>query len=583
MGKKNAAVTWLTSSIIALSLASCIATKPVSAQTSTESDWVASPTFFAARSDSQRCAAIEVWLSSIREGGGGAARMNEMQSQNINRLAVPAFRGVFGKPFAEVSDDERKQIGKFLKKCSSELWVREMFAHAFTVPAEYPAAKSLARTFERYDVPGQVAPRRQGRMQKLPDPCALNPPSSPSPRNRPYATGELLLETSLFQLYGEQSYPGQCWCSNDTVQYGMGDASLSMVFKADERYEIKNDEAYWQRFDKEVLPLVFEKCGHVGNIIVNHHVAGFYINDKMEISDKETSLKEHYYSRPINYAIYRKRAGLGSMDLTKAGYARSWDDRGFSSVWGIREAPKVWEAERLARRAEEKRQAEVRRREYVERNRPENRQSAAAVLSLLSRAGKAAPVKYDFSGYAQREALQNIYSGDFEPFTGEYEPADILKAINPLNRDEPDALKFSRLMEIGRRRLPITIAYFAYHQVYGDVCRSSRDMPWVEARFRKVHTTTDWWGREIDRTEGQWFSYPVREHFAKAFMGAYEGANEGFLTHLLTGTSFTTKQVFERDFRKFLAAEGCSSPTVRHFEVNLYLASQWMLPLQELR
>lgn len=88
---------------------------------------------------------------------------------------------------------------------------------------------------------------------------------------------------------------------------------------------------------------------------------------------------------------------------------------------------------------------------------------------------------------------------------------------------------------------------------------------------------------ETDRIVGQTYLYDVRTPFSQTFMDTYRAANQGGLAQVITGVAFTTKEGFEADFRKFLKADGCSSPAVRHFEINLYLATKWLLPLQELQ
>lgn len=500
-------------------------------------------------------------------------------------MAVPAFRGVFGKTFAEMSNGERNDVARALKKCSKELWVEWGLAHPFKLP-EGGDAKNWVRMFEQYDRSGQAEMRARA---KKADAYVSNETPEAELKRRVYFVGDLLLETSLYKLYADNytsdfdrrygDGKGWQWCHADKRA-----ALVTIIFKAGERYEVKGDDAYWARFESEVVPAVLTRCPGADTIYADHHVDGFYVYYGRSVGEEA---KRGEAVQPVSRASYQISARKRSWTLFQPGGSSGVkaDDK-VTSIAVIRELLKAvdtklasdtreWEAEK-ARKAEQLRQ------EQLARRRARDRTSSAEVLNLLEIPKGKAPMKYEFKGYLQSEVLQNIYSGDFEPFTGEHEPVDLLRAINPLNK-EPDAVKFSKLMDIGRRRLPVTLAYFAYHQVYGDVCRSSRDIAWVEARFRYVHTTTNWWGMVIDRTEGQWFSYPVREPYAEAFTGAYEAANDGFFAHLLTGTSFSTKREFERDFRKFLVAEGCLSPSVRHFEVNLYLASQWMLPLQELR
>lgn len=145
------------------------------------------------------------------------------------------------------------------------------------------------------------------------------------------------------------------------------------------------------------------------------------------------------------------------------------------------------------------------------------------------------------------------------------------------------ARKLEEARQIARLRLPIMIAYFAYHQAYEEMCfPKDAEMSWSKASFRWDTITTQ--GLFVtDRVEGQTFVFYVRTPFSQKFMDTYRAAEEGNFAQLFTQTSITTRQDYQNDFRKFLKAEGCGSPLVRHFEINLYLAAAWLSSLQELQ
>lgn len=240
------------------------------------------------------------------------------------------------------------------------------------------------------------------------------------------------------------------------------------------------------------------------------------------------------------------------------------------------------EAERLAAVEE----AEKRRRlEELPQRIAADRIKASNTLALYKRGARKV---YDFSGYPQQQPLRDIYAGNFEPFTGGYY-SDVLRNVeqNYLatllgmgGSSMSSQLEFARKM--ARLRLPIMIAYFAYHQAFEEQCYlKSHELPWIKGT-RRTDLVTTRGGFEINRIEGQTYVYYVREPFFNTFKKTFEAAQQGNFAQLVSGTPLSTRQEFQDGFRKFLKTEGCSSPQVRHLEINLYLATEWMRSLQEL-
>jgi hypothetical protein len=151
--------------------------------------------------------------------------------------------------------------------------------------------------------------------------------------------------------------------------------------------------------------------------------------------------------------------------------------------------------------------------------------------------------------------LTGIYSGDFKPFTKGYETsADAEDVDTALNRHQ------------------IRMAYVAYHRAFEEVCRPNNEFDWTEVSFR--------WTKGFDE---QVVTYLVRAPFAGAFRKAFlKVETEDSIGSWVKSLSEITYQNYKSDLRRFLSAENCSSPAVRQFEVNLYLANEWFLPLQVL-
>jgi hypothetical protein len=462
-------------------------------------------------------------------------------------------------------------------------------------------------------------------------------------RKTVYRTGELIKETSLYRLhkyfhttsqpYDERPYI-KPWC----MDYE-GGAIVALVFKVDENYRIENSESYWKLFENEMLPLIKSQCGSAKDIFIVNYVDGVLIDrmnrtirgkikpdtyadgtdrlsDGFSIGvysiDPPDDLK-YYWAygwgtdsdlfdliRMKKYLRDMKRNRMDVIAIKKLSKekntvrangkpARNYmfdDEAGDSTLTSISRLREIWKdniaktrAEEAALEAEEKRQAELRKQRQLELTKAKG----APVFKYYK---KGVPGKYSFSGYNQQTALESIYAGDFEPFTGgndkdSLKVSNVLQMILPGGSVNQARQEMERVKTVARLRIPLRIAYFTYHQVFEEECASNLEMPWSAASFRT--DTVKFRGfLEVGRIKGQTYIYKVRTPFVEMFMDTYDTVHRGAFAQYITGVDFNTKSEFETDFRKFLRAEKCASPAVRHFETNLFLATEWLLPLQSL-
>ncbi len=79
--------------------------------------------------------------------------------------------------------------------------------------------------------------------------------------------GAKLMETDTYELYEDRS--GLC---------DKNLARVSMVFKVSENYIITNDDAYLRRIEKEVLPLIRQRCNSAMFINISNYIKGVKLN-----------------------------------------------------------------------------------------------------------------------------------------------------------------------------------------------------------------------------------------------------------------------------------------------------------------
>ena len=432
-----------------------------------------------------------------------------------------------------------------------------------------------------------------------------------------YNIGKLLKETSLYKLYGwyrSLSSDPQFfidWCSGQ-----LNSTAVSIVFKVDAKYQIDNNDAYWSVFEKEMYPEILAQCPRADQVFIVNYIDGYQINYSAREAVWNPKPNLEYWqqnSDGISISVYSPNSpadskyrwfyGYGGTHdleqitgLVRAGYNPNFGhrlDRDDKTITSVARLQELWkdviakrEEERKLKEEEEKRKAAI----AFEKKKESHRAKAATVLGLYKKGGG---LKYDFSGYSQKQDLENIYSGNFEPFTGGYESSVLQKqqvsflgiltgggtyesAMARLNEE------LAKTRDVMSHRLPIMIAYFAYHQAYEKQCfPSNNEFPWTKGSYKTdvVYTRGIF---EVNRIEGQTYVYYVREPFFNAFDKTQRAAQEGNLAQFFAGVPLSTRTSFENDFVRFLNKEGCNSPKVRSLEINLYLASEWLLPLQEL-
>ncbi|HQU85979.1 MAG TPA: hypothetical protein PKY59_22825 [Pyrinomonadaceae bacterium] len=195
-----------------------------------------------------------------------------------------------------------------------------------------------------------------------------------------------------------------------------------------------------------------------------------------------------------------------------------------------------------------------------------------------------APETYNFTGYSNQKVFEAIYKGEFSGFVSRKELDNaVFEAEEARNNADPRlALEMlanmiqsgAKLSAVIDRYKELASYYFAYHNTYFELCGKNKEVPWVTGEVYKFWLTRD--GRFVEGSEKYGYSGSIRAPYKETHVKTYE---------LLAKRLQAKPQISEEtlgDFKKFLQTEGCSSPTVRNFEANLYLATNLRLPLQVL-
>jgi hypothetical protein len=562
-----------------ITLLMLIVPEPVFSQTLEDNEFIARPTFFAARTGEERCNAIKLWLSSIkfilnRESN----EMAGVRIQQIEKASVPASRGIFGKSYSTISKNELKTVVSALKECSVESWVTPLIQ---SLVNDREMLAGMSQEFENDEDHALRDYLTRLRMKKESDEesqikaiaCRNTSMKNQTPQERIYELGDLLLETDLYQLYGQLGVEGDCWCGG---RFSQG-VNAVLMYKVDDHYRFENQDVFWKRFDSEMMPAISSRCKSFDRITMTIQIRGYVPLKTGEILEKEEAEK-----------IFKSGSSAGVGYLGFLTYWAKPDgkvERGVSSDQSSiveRRKAKVKAVEDLAaaeiaKQAEAKRQPELRLQAKIAKNLQSHRAQAGEVLKFLK---KGALDNYDFSAYNHQLDLKRVYSGDFEPYTGDYESDGQLQLSalggyvqGVVNRDIR-AMSVNSLdpVKIARERDGIYMSYYAYHNVYAQRCRSNMEIPWGENTAYEFYKTAN--GSRIYGSERRGTVISIRVPFVKrydAIYGDYGKAN------------VSPERGWIDDFERFLTAEGCASPTVRKFEVNLYLAVNWLLPLQVLQ
>jgi hypothetical protein len=543
--------------------------------------WIASPTYFAASSKRDRCKAIEVWLTSIREQaqGPGVADVEkslmETSVEYIWGYAAPAFVPVMGREYSGLTEKERKQIAKDLPDCSKARWVKGL-AHPFNMPPDQGDGRSLTRAFERYAKGSRkvlVQDSRESRMPHL-------------TRNRLVAygieTAEPLDKTDRYSLFLRS-------CSGGT-------ASVVMLFTVNAGERIVNDDAYWARFEREVLPPVRKRCA-ARQVDVVHHVEGYYINTRVGPLESVTNTKAEvgpsgeFSSASFavgsstrswkygNRALYEagvdanaSNASIQGLQLAALGAdERGQRDRALDAA--ERRNVQAYEEKRTAILRQLAAEIEARRRDLAGQ-----RAKAGLPLQLVqTRSGRPAAGAYSFSGYANGEVLQRIYDGRFEELVPVVLPEFLLS--------QP-----AKVMAEQERDLTLALTYIRFHEVYGEVCATDPDLPSSKVTLTLESVTAQMVGGTPVVTGGGQVgskTFVLRDPYIERFTALMDNISSGSPMQIMfrnlgvRGNEISAG--VKEDSRNFLRAVQCHSPESRQLEVNLHLLFNGLLPLQELR
>ncbi len=86
-----------------------------------------------------------------------------------------------------------------------------------------------------------------------------------------HTAGAKLLETELYELYEYLMYSGM-WCDS------RNGAHVSLVFKVDANYIITDDDSHKQRFEREILPAIKQRCNSVARVTIFNYIKGVRID-----------------------------------------------------------------------------------------------------------------------------------------------------------------------------------------------------------------------------------------------------------------------------------------------------------------
>jgi hypothetical protein len=412
--------------------------------------------------------------------------------------------------------------------------------------------------------------------------------AQPEP-DRIHMAGKLLIENERFAAYRHRPYYStsgnheSIFCSSIFMDEANRESKISLVFKANHDTVITNDEEYRRRFEEEIFPVLKEQCQNVKRIYIYNYVHGVRIYHQLNGKNYDSAVLTYDQQPPqgssessLNYVLVNLESGKFSYEVRNDG-ASPYDSLGTrrdiaTSISYVREIQALRESARI-----EQKQSAV-------KNRIEGNLAKAAEVFKFYKKG--APPTYDFSGYANQPLFQNIYAGKFEPFTGGFESREAWVSGNIRsgfgNADARNPFGFllnlldttADAADIRARRDALDGVFYAYHLAYKEQCALNTEMPWDVSALTFYLTRN---GVRVEDSEVEGNVHLVRKPFLKTFNGSYGN---------LGNTANVTPPIpdaLTNDFRKFLKTEGCSSAAVRYFETNLYLATEWMPPLQQLQ
>lgn len=542
-------------------------------QLPTNGEYKASPTFFAARTDAERCQAIDLWLSSIRyevsqAGYNRRSRrsddeidMRRVNARQIQRYATTFFRNIFGKGLAELSEKEMEKIGKSLDKCSHQYWVLAALENPFRYPVQMRDWIADFNKIEDSIRDEKLRAQREAEREHY----------QTEARRTGYNVGELLADRGLFQLHAAFLNDGYTdWCSPNERQ-----AVTALILNIDDKSAVANDEAYWRTFEKDILPAIRSKCAEAEKIYVLNYIRGFYINYDRNLI--QSGANPSYPSDALNIGVYSanpsgtgqrgwingdsmsnligstsrrtQRAAIFRNSENQPGNANLATISSLRSFLTARQA-KLDEEARI--RAEKEAAAEAARRAEIARK-------------VEARRLRLATSGFSSKGLKNEELFANIFLGDFESI--------------PFARDH---ISFSAL-------------FGAYLKSFAEYCSSSLPGNKVEMTRQECATervTRNGWGVEISRTCVEWrtvgtglYADPAlyaarltvdRAQAAKILNPKSGGGILGGLAEALT--DFASGKTLDEmgkaidvssDVAPLVSMNACSSPGLKRFQENL--------------
>jgi hypothetical protein len=341
--------------------------------------------------------------------------------------------------------------------------------------------------------------------------------------------GDKLLETELYEAYAHANRTF-CYLNRD----GSGEVSLALVFKVDANYVIDyDDDAYRQRFEKELLPLVKRGCPSVDRIDVYHYVKGVRIaaQDLEEYGyDEEMPGDE----KPLGHFIVSidKQRGIGYSQF--GDYERSL--------------------------------ADLRRKRATKNGTPAPTPDASKASSEKSdedRVEYTRDGKLKLAGIEHNKLFRQIYDGEFIR----------------MSREDPSDSYLPYLMFSG------------HISVYGDLCRSQLSPSAVgvdiygERYLRTEYsafTRTEYYERYLAKTVYMEPKYEAayRLSVLTSLTKIYESwkrrpGDIGVPAYLILSTSRALPLLL--DSRQLISDNGCASPSTARFTENLhkYVTGNW--------
>ncbi len=526
----------------------------------------ANPDFFSSKSDSQRCKAIDLWFDSVRVVTGTPMKSPiTIGGDRFRSAAMPAFVGIFGRYFEQLSEGEIESISKSVKKCVSDEFLARLVGNDLLRNAS--GWKTASERFQRLGdsrLKDRVeASREKSAQVTLGVPCANEKVTPETSRNVLYSIGPLLLNTDSYSVYGERiRYPSDCWYSQ------FGEARISVIFKGNDLTTIPKGDDFRLILTEKIIPLIKDKVYKVRFVSVINHIDGYFIaHGKLPVKDSsgDEFAKVHTSSVPLSLVTYSK------FDDNPENYNYVGEKLSIAEF-------RRWTETNIAAAKIERKRKELEDKVLLEKRKVDERRNAAEVLALVRHPSGPSPKNYDFSGSKDGVILEAIYTGNFSRIRedSDYDLKTIL--------DSAKKFDLERIRQMYLRVATLNFLYMAYHDAYEIHCSANKDISRRDYFYTSpIEVRLNWLGRELGRSGGSTTKFVLRKPFGPTYVDKYAFLNElDPMVAYAIAPAFSATAKVKPDLSKFILAEKCSSPALRLFEVNLYLLVNMMLPMQEL-